>query len=478
MKKNYILLLVFVFCFLKNDLFAQTNCGCDTTSGGQGTYWAKSNSCTGWYSTNGNFDAIGSSYHWPITSPGPYYNMWEMDLHGNNISSGTNNYTNSAGLVRKGFRTVSGNNYSMSTNFAIGTPAVGYGAVYRAVDVATGTVLATINMEGKSGVQTLNFTAIGSTTEIQMGYITGNTTNTNWIAIPGPLRNTTNNTSVAAATSTSFTPGAIAATSSSICLGTSTSLSSSVPSGRTSPFGTLTWYSDSTLSTIVGTGSSLSVSPTSTKTYYAAIVSGTSCSKTYVSKTITVTNCAPLGIQSINFYGIKNSNSNAIIWKTAGEQNVAYFNLYKSTDAINYSLIAKINSKAIIGDNNKEYNYVDNKINDAINFYKLSSVDVDGKTTQYKIVKINNLSNTKNYTIYPTLVKKEVNVELRKYKKVTLQILSVEGKLLKSSLVTNISNQPVVKTTLNMCNYANGIYLIRIVDEIGGTISIEKIIKQ
>jgi large repetitive protein len=66
-----------------------------------------------------------------------------------------------------------------------------------------------------------------------------------------------------------------------ICFGSSTSLLASCSAD------TLKWYSNAGLTTLVGVGTGLSVSPTATTTYYASCVSGI-CQSTAVTATITV----------------------------------------------------------------------------------------------------------------------------------------------------------------------------------------------
>ena len=77
-----------------------------------------------------------------------------------------------------------------------------------------------------------------------------------------------------------------------------------------------------------------------------------------------------------------------ISWTTQTEMNNKHFLLYKSSDGINFGLIATINSIAPGGNSaiNLPYNYTDNGIPGSPVFYKLASEDKDGNKKDLGIV--------------------------------------------------------------------------------------------
>lgn len=84
-------------------------------------------------------------------------------------------------------------------------------------------------------------------------------------------------------------PTAPAASPTSVCLGSSSSISAVVGSGGD----VVQWFTDSCGGTLVGTGSSLSVSPTSTTTYFARSLNSLSGCTSSTCASITVTVIAP-----------------------------------------------------------------------------------------------------------------------------------------------------------------------------------------
>jgi hypothetical protein len=111
----------------------------------------------------------------------------------------------------------------------------------------------------------------------------------------------------------------------------------------------------------------------------------------------------PLPIELLYFTANYNKGNVDLNWKTISETNNAYFTLEKSSDAIEFTPIAKIDG---IGNSNTENNYlhVDNNPYKGINYYRLHQTDLDGKNTTSKIISINNSNKTNNileFNIYP-----------------------------------------------------------------------------
>lgn len=170
---------------------------CDTISAGNGANntaadtWGVSTHCSGWFSDNANFDFLGSAFNVPA-------GKYSIDLNGQqttNINTGAN--TPMSGMVKKNYTTTPGNTYSMTIGFAspYATAGIVDPSVYQAVDLATGAVLATIDITGvTSGSKKLTFVASSTTTQIQFGRannVTRAVDNTNWVIAPYDMINVT-----------------------------------------------------------------------------------------------------------------------------------------------------------------------------------------------------------------------------------------------------------------------------------------------
>ncbi|MDQ2720363.1 MAG: alpha-amylase family glycosyl hydrolase [Bacteroidota bacterium] len=92
-----------------------------------------------------------------------------------------------------------------------------------------------------------------------------------------------------------------------------------------------------------------------------------------------------LPVTLVSFNGIKQGNANVLSWQVANEINLNYYELQKCEDGQNFSPIAKINASG-----KSNYSYADNDLasSSSIEYYRLKSVDIDGKFDYSGIVKI------------------------------------------------------------------------------------------
>lgn len=88
-----------------------------------------------------------------------------------------------------------------------------------------------------------------------------------------------------------------------------------------------------------------------------------------------------------------------LTWATSSEINFDYFNLEKSTDGENFSSIGKIAGHGLSHEFH-EYSIVDQNPIVGKNYYRLTSVDFDGKTETFKVVSLN-YSSEKGFHISP-----------------------------------------------------------------------------
>lgn len=87
--------------------------------------------------------------------------------------------------------------------------------------------------------------------------------------------------------------------------------------------------------------------------------------------------CAVLTIELTSFTVERNSSFNRLAWETASERNNDYFILERSSDAVNYTEIARVKST---GSENvpASYFFPDTNPKKGINYYRLQTVDKDG----------------------------------------------------------------------------------------------------
>lgn len=110
--------------------------------------------------------------------------------------------------------------------------------------------------------------------------------------------------------------------------------------------------------------------------------------------TITSGTCIKSGVlpvKLINFEAMLNSNDVLINWSTASELNNKHFNILRSTNGLDFEVIATIegagNSSASIS-----YSYSDVNPPKSTLYYLLKQVDFDGKSETFNLISISNES--------------------------------------------------------------------------------------
>jgi hypothetical protein len=149
-----------------------------------------------------------------------------------------------------------------------------------------------------------------------------------------------------------------------------------------------------------------------------------------------------------------------IKWTTASEKNNKMFELYKSDNAIDWSLIHTTDGQ---GDKASEtnYQYFDNDKKPA--YYRLKDIDFDGIENWSQIIFADCESNASKTEIYPNPAQDFIKVITEIDEKTTLRILSLDGRILKT--LPLISNQ----TLVDIKSLISGVYIVEIINQTSKT---------
>jgi hypothetical protein len=195
--------------------------------------------------------------------------------------------------------------------------------------------------------------------------------------------------------------------------------------------------------------------------------------------TIGSTLAYPLPVKLISFSAfLINDQKVAIKWITAEEINVSHFVIERSIDGQNFSEVGTVfaygNTTSKI-----EYSFSDNisSVTAAVVYYRLRSVDIDGKFeySDTRIIRLDKKAeNTITILTYPNPVTNELKVTIPanwQNKRVNYELLGLNGQSSKKVEVVNSSQTE----TINISNLQSGLYFMRVSFE-GQTIQ-QKIIK-
>lgn len=176
----------------------------------------------------------------------------------------------------------------------------------------------------------------------------------------------------------------------------------------------------------------------------------------------------PVTLESLK--AVKDGSSKARLdWKVGIEDNVKGYEIERSPNGISFS---KIGFVPAIGSRN--YNFTDQQILPARNFYRLKTVDNDGTYKYSFIVSINGATSESSLKVFPNPVKNNLFVQHADAgAQARLRIFGMDGRLVQFIRVP----ENAVQTNINVTSLKPGIYNL-IYEDVTGERQVSKFIKQ
>ncbi len=168
-------------------------------------------------------------------------------------------------------------------------------------------------------------------------------------------------------------------------------------------------------------------------------------------------NTNQLPVELISFTATPNQKSIDLVWKTATEENNAFFVVESSVNGINFEEIAIIEGSGTTYDV-QTYNYTDESPVNGINYYRLRQVDFDGGFEYHKVIAAVLNGEAIDVLVVPTEVNHQFDIVFGEILNTRCQmdIFSVNGQLLKSEIIHTNSN----RQTINVANFKAGLYIL------------------
>jgi hypothetical protein len=183
----------------------------------------------------------------------------------------------------------------------------------------------------------------------------------------------------------------------------------------------------------------------------------------------------PLPVKLIYFKGRTDNKTNFLDWRTASEQNSAFFSLERSDDGSNFK---QVTNKAAAGNSTtpRDYAYNDDKAGNS-SYYRLRMVDLDGTFAYSNIVYLEHRKGKlgiANLYPNPTLDNVTIEYETEDATAVTFTIFDALGQQVAVEKVTPKKGANV--HTLSLNDLAAGMYMIAI-DTEGSKRVVRKVVK-
>lgn len=196
--------------------------------------------------------------------------------------------------------------------------------------------------------------------------------------------------------------------------------------------------------------------------YYIRIYSTSSVGGQFAVTGTNIGSTLPLNL--ISFSGSKQNNDAILQWKTANEVNVSRFEVQRSDDGQTYTTLGNVAAGVSL------YSFTDANTfsSRTVAFYRLKSIDIDGRFTYSNIIKLNKQANAA-LTVYPNPVSDVLTINGLKQNGIVF-LFNAEGKLLQQQTVTA---QTMI---IDMSSLAIGMYFLQY--QLDGEVMNQKIIKQ
>ncbi|MBS1920486.1 MAG: exo-alpha-sialidase [Bacteroidetes bacterium] len=186
--------------------------------------------------------------------------------------------------------------------------------------------------------------------------------------------------------------------------------------------------------------------------------------------TYTPSTTLPLSLLSFKGNLSHNNKQVDLQWTTTNELNVSHFDIEFSTDGVNFNKVGVVNASNTTAINNYSFSHTNLPVQSNIIYYRLKSVDIDGKFTYSEILKFR-LSDDGSVSIYPNPVNDKLLINAPAFKNGILQVIVAgNGSIVKTMTV------PGESFTVDLATLSKGAYIIKLTN--GTSEKTMKIIKE
>ncbi|MGC4103439.1 T9SS type A sorting domain-containing protein [Ferruginibacter sp.] len=141
-----------------------------------------------------------------------------------------------------------------------------------------------------------------------------------------------------------------------------------------------------------------------------------------------------LPVSFLNFSGYNDGSRNLLQWSTVTESNNLGFEIQRSADGVNYSVLGFVSSLAPGGNSSRElrYNYADNNPSAARQYYRFRQVDMDNHSRLSSVIRIDagKATQLKVESVYPNPANTMISLSITapEKTKLTISFMDITGK--------------------------------------------------
>jgi dienelactone hydrolase len=174
-----------------------------------------------------------------------------------------------------------------------------------------------------------------------------------------------------------------------------------------------------------------------------------------------------LAVKFISLNITRDASTVQLTWKVAEEENIMAYEIEKSNDARTFFKAGEMKAASTT-----QYTYTDKQ--SPSNFYRIKSIDANGKSNYSTIVKYNGSKSTVVLKVFPTIVRNELTVQHpTALNNARIVITSANGTPIKISE----PYQGMQQTVIDLSKFIAGLYFVKYEDA-NGILETTKIVKQ
>jgi hypothetical protein len=187
----------------------------------------------------------------------------------------------------------------------------------------------------------------------------------------------------------------------------------------------------------------------------------------------------PLPVQGLDVTATLNGSVATIKWSTQNEMNSLKFVIERSLDNRTYNAIGETNAAGtFVGISNYSLNNNLNGISNAVVYYRIKAVDIDGAFKYSRVVAVR-LSKAEQINVWPVPFSNTITINLSSeiVEKIAVQLFDYTGKLLitNQQLIARGNNQFSIN---HLEQFAKGVYVLKIISANGNQLLVKKLIKE
>ncbi|MGG9971874.1 T9SS type A sorting domain-containing protein [Ferruginibacter sp. SUN002] len=221
--------------------------------------------------------------------------------------------------------------------------------------------------------------------------------------------------------------------------------------------------------TVTASTASLTFNGLSLNTDYYIIVDQADCADESCNWSMRFLGVGVLPVTMGSFEVLKMNRFNTLKWLTVNEQKTDHFEILRSENGVDYTVIANLTAANVR--NGHAYSFNDDNRKEGINYYKIRTVNKDATSELSEIRKVNNTAATFGLSIAPNPAKDDIAVTVNNAAKGEGKFIITDGIGRKLAVRDVKLNAGKNNFTFNVSTFKAGVLYIKFIDSDGVTVT-------